>query len=701
MMHQNDDFDLASNPRPGPSHWTKRRKIVQSVDEIMSQISNSDGPDVTAEQGICATNEAVSDVSHSPDQRPLMDQIPNQNCDSATASDPFLTSRGFEEHFGLEMSSESDVSDVSSLSSDDYALSDKLSVWAVNHNIPKDALSDLLHLLNPHVPGLPLDARTLLKSANASKYNLKVITHGSYCHFGVLNGIKKLVDDGLEISSGSDDVKCLQLQVNVDGLPVYKSTNYQLWPILGMVVNTCDKMPFVIGMFGGYKKPGSVLEYLHDFVEECHVLEENGILLGGDVYSFKIHSILCDAPARAFVRNTKGHNAYYGCDRCTQAGKWLNKITYPEVSATKRTDASFRSKANEEHHIGDSPLIGLSVDLISQLPLDYMHLVCLGVMRRLILAWLKGPLNCRLPAKSVSDISERLGNFRSYVPSEFSRQPRTLSDIDRFKATEFRQLLLYTGIVAFRNILPDRLYSHFMLLSCAIYCCLSPLLCHAYCAYANKLLISFVQYAGKVYGPEFLVYNVHSLVHITDDVQNFGALDAVSCFPFENHLRIIKKSIRSSFLPFQQIIGRLSEMQHLKQSKSTGPTPHCSSEHSSGPVADYLSDCQQFRTVVTKDFKLSSSCRDSCILTENRSVGIVRNILRNNAGDILLVLTLYGNTESLYTYPISSSQIDVYSVADMQMSFTVVPLSQVFRKCVRLPLDKSRFAVIPLLHHSE
>jgi len=63
----------------------------------MSRISNSDGPDVTAEQSICAMYEAVSDVSHSPDQRPLMDQIPNQNHDSATASGPFLTSRGFEE----------------------------------------------------------------------------------------------------------------------------------------------------------------------------------------------------------------------------------------------------------------------------------------------------------------------------------------------------------------------------------------------------------------------------------------------------------------------------------------------------------------------------------------------------------------------------------------------------------------------------
>lgn len=126
-----------------------------------------------------------------------------------------------------------------------------------------------------------------------------------------------------------------------------------------------------------------------------------------------------------------------------------------------------------------------------------------------------------------------------------------------------------------------------------------------------------------------MVYNVHSLVHITDDVQNFGALDAVSCFPFENHLTLIKKSTRRSFLPFQQIIGRLYEMQHLKKH---GPTTLCSGEHCSGPVVDCLGECQQFRAAVTKDFKLSNSCRDSCVLTEKQSVGIVRNILRSDAG---------------------------------------------------------------------
>ena len=48
-------------------------------------------------------------------------------------------------------------------------------------------------------------AYTLVKMPDASKYNTKVIMHGSHCHFGVSNGLKKLVYNGLAMSSGSDD----------------------------------------------------------------------------------------------------------------------------------------------------------------------------------------------------------------------------------------------------------------------------------------------------------------------------------------------------------------------------------------------------------------------------------------------------------------------------------------------------------------
>ena len=42
---------------------------------------------------------------------------------------------------------------------------------------------------------------------------------------------------------------------------------------------------------------------------------------------------------------------------------------------------------------------------------------------------------------------------------------------------------------------------------------------------AHELLLYFVNRSREIYGPEFLVYNIHSLVHLSLEVEQFGALD--------------------------------------------------------------------------------------------------------------------------------------------------------------------------------
>ena len=96
-----------------------------------------------------------------------------------------------------------------------------------------------------------------------------------------------------------------------------------------------------------------------------------------------------------------------------------------------------------------------------------MHLICLGVVRKLVWLWLCSPLELRrrLSAHQVAEISDNLISMKPFIPKEFARKPRSLSEWQRWKATEFRQLLLYTGPVVFASKLPDAVYHNFLLLS--------------------------------------------------------------------------------------------------------------------------------------------------------------------------------------------------------------------------------------------
>lgn len=73
-----------------------------------------------------------------------------------------------------------------------------------------------------------------------------------------------------------------------------------------------------------------------------------------------------------------------------------------------------------------------------------MHLVFLGIMRKLINLWLSGKLDYRLQHRSVEEISTRLITLlKPAIPVEFARKPRALNCVKLWKATEYRLILLY------------------------------------------------------------------------------------------------------------------------------------------------------------------------------------------------------------------------------------------------------------------
>jgi len=167
------------------------------------------------------------------------------------------------------------------------------------------------------------------------------------------------------------DAGGVTIQVNIDGVPLFKSTNGQFWPILGKIDSPFVSEPFVIGLFYGVTKP-SDLKFLDDFCSEYAKLRQPGMLLDESVVSCRLSCLICDAPARSFIKCVKGHTAYSGCERCTVRGVWSGRMTFPDISATHRTDLSFSQMADEHLHHGLSPLSNesLGIGMVSNVVLD-------------------------------------------------------------------------------------------------------------------------------------------------------------------------------------------------------------------------------------------------------------------------------------------------------------------------------------------
>jgi len=88
-----------------------------------------------------------------------------------------------------------------------------------------------------------------------------------------------------------------------------------------------------------------------------------------------------------------------------------------------------------------------------------------------------------------------------HFPIEFQRK-RSLKEIAYWKASEFRQFLLYSGIIVLNNNVPSAIYKHFLLLHVATtILCSASLIVH-YLDFGSELLRSFVNHWPKLYGAD-------------------------------------------------------------------------------------------------------------------------------------------------------------------------------------------------------
>lgn len=422
-------------------------------------------------------------------------------------------------------------------------LTNELCKWANEFQINQIALTSLLQVLSRHGHNdLPRDARTLLNTPRSGTHDIKTLSKGQYVHYGLL---KALTSIGNRFPHAFDHRNVIHLDLNIDGLPISKSSKSQLWPILGRI-SDLPFAPFVIGIYHGYQK-ACLSEFLQPFVDEYLNLKNNGFSINEQPRQINIRAVICDAPARAYVTCTKSHNGHFACGKCTVKGENINRrMTFLDISAPLRTDIDFINRSQPEHHLQgvSSPFELISVPMVSHFPIDYMHNSCLGINKQLLKLWIDRSKTSRVAQVHLNILSDRLKIVSKCIPTEFARKSFDLDDYQRWKATQHRTFLLYLGPLVLRNILPDEKYVHFNALNCAM-----RILCNVddydrNNEYAHNLLVYFVQNISILYGPQNVTYNMHNLIHLATDAKRLGPLDFFSVFPFENYLFTLKKLLR-------------------------------------------------------------------------------------------------------------------------------------------------------------
>ncbi|EEC02992.1 hypothetical protein IscW_ISCW024101, partial [Ixodes scapularis] len=133
------------------------------------------------------------------------------------------------------------------------------------------------------------------------------VEDGRYHYFGLTESLKKEVESGL-LSGGTH----MFLIINIDGLPLSRSSANQFWPILVLFHESKIRVPFTAALYFGKSKPKCLEGFLSDFINELHLIT-GGLLHGSITHFVSIRAFVCDAPARSYAKYITQHAGYSEC----------------------------------------------------------------------------------------------------------------------------------------------------------------------------------------------------------------------------------------------------------------------------------------------------------------------------------------------------------------------------------------------------
>lgn len=385
------------------------------------------------------------------------------------------------------------------------------------------------------------------------------------------------IDDGEVIKAICEQhqqKKVLPLTLNIDGGVIAEKTTRSLWPVqlyqnyLPPIKRFAPENILVVGLYYGECKPDP-FELLFPLLFDLSRLYNDGIQM---VVNGKVHDFLpmlthccCDSPARATVQNFKYATGTDACPICLHPGD-RNKengrirIRYGKQKEESKLRNHIETVAHAKKTIhgvkGMSCLMTLpEFDIIRSVPIDYMHNVLLGSLKRLLSIWF-GDLKVDTKFKPISKqnrnkLNSRLIALKPYYCIKY--KPRSLDCRLQFRAIEFKYLLFYYLRYAAMNLIDKKYVDHFEKLSAAIYILTKTVVREDDLLLAEKMLNEFSDLFEEYFGISAVTMNIHLLRHLGQVVRNSGPLWSYSVFGFESNMGILSRYASGSSHVIDQI----------------------------------------------------------------------------------------------------------------------------------------------------
>lgn len=387
-------------------------------------------------------------------------------------------------------------------------------------------------------------------------------------------------------------------------------------------------------------------------------------------------------------------NAKHGCLKCVTVGEYSHTshtVTFPDSNCRPRTDQEFRAKKYGPHHKKDSPLLRLSVDMIEDFPVaDSLHLVDLGITKRLLVGWRNGNFGKYVTKWSAKD-AETVSNFltKRKLPSEIHRSVRGLDCISHWKASEYRSFLLYLSIIILPDVLPNDALTHFLAFFCGITICSSENYSNFLPLAKELLQCVFVDHFKDFYGEDYMTSNVHNVVHITDEVQRFGPLPTFSAYPFENKLFSIKRMLRQGNNPLAQVAKRCSEVSKITKNREN--------QQLENREPFVTTNSRNLTVLHLKEYIISTKSKDKYFLCNSNDVLEVKKISVVSSEIKIYCYKIWDLVE-VFEKPVKSSYLNIFKAKLPARRTDTIVGPQDIKMKLMCTEHNNHLYFVPLLH---